>query len=70
MASIWRKGKAVFAVAHSLIVVAWHVLHDETTSQELGPDYFDRRSDPAARQHYLVRELERLGVRVTLQPAA
>jgi transposase len=64
------EGKAIFAVAHSLIVVAWHVLHDETTYQDLGPDYFERRNDPAARQHYLLRELQRLGVRVTVQPAA
>lgn len=35
--------KAVIAVAHSLLVVAYHLLARQTAYQELGPDYFDRR---------------------------
>jgi hypothetical protein len=38
-------------------------------TEEAG-DYFDRRNGTAARQRYLTRELERLGNRVTLEPAA
>jgi len=64
------EGKAVFAVAHSIIVVAWHVLHEKTPYRELGSDYFARRSDAAHRQRYLLRELERLGLHVTIEPAA
>jgi transposase len=64
------EGKAIFAVAHTMVVIAWHVLQDETTYQDLGPDYFERRNDAEARRRYLVRELERLGNRVTLGPAA
>jgi len=64
------EGKAIFAVAHTMVVIIWHVLNDATTYQELGPDFFDRRSDAEARQRYLIRELEKLGNAVTLTPAA
>ena len=65
------EGKAIFAVAHTMIVIVWHVLSaDDHSYRELGADYFERRSDAEARKRYLVRELERLGQRVTLQPAA
>ncbi len=63
--------KAIFAVAHTMIIIVWHVLaSDDATYSELGADYFDRRNDAEARQRYLIRELERLGNRVTLEPAA
>jgi transposase len=65
------EGKAIFAVAHTTIVIVWHILASDTTTYvDLGTDYFDHRNDAAARQRYLVRELERLGNRVTLEPAA
>lgn len=64
------EGKAIFAVAHSMIVVAWHVLHDAKPYTDLGSHYFERRNDAASRQRYLIRELERLGTRVTVEPAA
>jgi transposase len=54
-----------------MIVIVWHILStDGATYHDLGPDYFERRNDAAARQRYLVRELERLGNKVNLQPAA
>lgn len=62
--------KAIFALAHTLLVIIWHVLADETTYEDLGGDYFARRNDSEARQRYLVRQLEALGQRVTLEPAA
>jgi len=65
-----NENKAVFALAHSLIVIIWHVLTDGCEYNDLGGDYFERRNDAAARQRYLVRELEKLGHAVTLQPAA
>lgn len=64
------EGKAIFAVAHTLVVIIGHVLHEGRVYEELGADYFERRNDTAARQRYLVRELEKLGHRVSLQPAA
>ncbi len=63
--------KAIFAVAHSMIVIVWHVLADaQTTYDELGSDYFERRTDAEARKRYLVRELEKLGHQVVLEPTA
>ena len=54
-----------------MIVIVWHVLSSEDhTYSDLGADYYERRTDSEARKRYLVRELERLGQHVTLQPAA
>ena len=39
------EGKAIFAVAHTLVVIIWHVLKEASTYQELGADYFARRTD-------------------------
>jgi hypothetical protein len=62
--------KAAVATAHTLIVIIWHVLAENTAYRELGADYFTRRMDhPDARQRRLVRELETLGHKVTLEPA-
>lgn len=63
--------KAVFAVAHTMIVIVWHLLADpDATYDELGADFFDRRSNTEARQRQLIRQLEALGHKVTLEPAA
>jgi hypothetical protein len=65
------EGKAIFAVAHTLVVIIWHVLADPSAEYEdLGPDWFERRSDTAAHTRRLIRQLEKLGHRVTLEPAA
>ncbi|MGH2651450.1 MAG: hypothetical protein ACRDHK_09610 [Actinomycetota bacterium] len=41
-----------------------------STYDELGADFFERRTNTEARQRQLVRQLEALGHRVTLEPAA
>lgn len=62
--------KAIFAVAHTMIVIVWHLLASEATYDELGADFFERRLNTEARQRRLVRDLEALGHKVTLEPAA
>ncbi len=62
--------KAVFAVAHTMIVIVWHLLADDATYDELGADFFERRSNTEARQRQLIRQLEALGHKVILEPAA
>ena len=63
--------KAAVATAHTLIVIIWHLLAESTAYRDLGPDYFTRRIDhPEARKRRLVRELEALGHKVTLEPHA
>jgi transposase len=68
-----KKGgkKAATATAHTLIVIIWHVLTQGTAYRDLGSDYFTRRIDnPETQKRRLIRELETLGHKVTLEPAA
>ena len=65
-----NENKAVFALAHTLIVIIWHVLTHGCDYEDLGGDYLERRNDANARRRYLVRQLEALGHQVTLEPAA
>ena len=56
-------------VAHQILEIAYYVMHDGVTYQELGADYFDRRhAERAVRRH--VRQLEALGYKVTIDTAA
>jgi hypothetical protein len=45
------KEKAAVAVGHTVLVIAWHVLRDGVSYQELGGDWFDRRQDPSASEN-------------------
>jgi transposase len=61
--------KAVVAVAHQMLEIAYYIMHDGVTYHELGADYFDRRhAERAVRRH--VRQLEALGFRVTIENVA
>jgi transposase len=64
-----RRGKkrALLAVAHSLLIVIYHVLKHHTEYHDLGRDYFDRLN-PEHLTRYLVKRLESLGHEVFLQP--
>lgn len=64
-----RRGhkKAVVTVAHTLVVIAYHLISRKTTYQELGQDYFERR-DRSAIERRCIRQLERLGLVVTVTP--
>lgn len=66
-----RGGKrALAAVAHSQLVTIWHVLSTQTPYRDLGGDYFLRRDNPEHRRRRALDQLERLGYRVILEPAA
>ena len=63
--------KAIVAVGRSILVIVWHLLADPTARyHDLGPGFYDTRinADRAKRNH--IRQLEAIGYRVTLQPAA
>lgn len=61
--------KAVVAVGHQLLEIAFYLMRDGGTYQELGADYFARRdAERAVRRHK--RKLEELGYRVTLEQTA
>ena len=64
-----RRGpkRAVMAVAHTMLVSAYHMLQEGTDYQELGANYFDQLH-PQRLAHHLVHRLEHMGYNVTLQP--
>ena len=65
------KLKALVAVARSILVIVWHLLADPTARfHDLGADYYASRIDQSRKTRNLVRQLEALGHKVTLQPAA
>jgi len=64
------KKKAIIVVAHTLLVIIWHVLATTRPYDELGADYFTRRLDPDRETRRLIAKLQALGHQVTLQPAA
>jgi transposase len=65
-----RRGnkKAIVAVAHSILVIAYHVIKDGTTYQDLGSNYFDERDKEKIIRRYSER-IERLGKTVTITDA-
>jgi transposase len=65
-----RRGKirAIVAVGHTILTIAYHPLQDRIEYRELGADYFDRlTADRLTR--YQVRKPGSLGYEVNFQPA-
>jgi transposase len=71
-AQFWRltrrigKKKATVAVGHSILVICWHLLANDCDYEDLGGDYFARRTDTDKRRDYLIRQLQDLGYGVSL----
>ncbi len=68
-----RRGKkrAIVAVGRSILIIIWHLLSDpDLHYQDLGPDFYDHRISPERLKRNHIRELEALGYKVTLEPAA
>ena len=68
---VLRRGgkKATIAVAHTPLVVIYHLLFRDQEYRELGGNYFDE-FDRNAVQKRLVHRLEKLGYEVKLGPAS
>lgn len=66
-----RRGakRAAMAIAHKILIAAYHIIRRSTNYKDLGTDHLDRVSATLAKRS-LVRRLERLGYRVTLEQAA
>jgi len=65
------KKKAIVAVGRSILVIVWHLLSDpDAAFHDLGSDFYDNRLSPQRRTRAHVRQLEALGYKVTLEPAA
>jgi transposase len=68
-----RRGakKAIVAVGRSILIIIWHLLGNTNTRyQVLGPDFYDKRISASRQTRNHVTQLEALGYKVTLEPAA
>ena len=66
-----RQEKAIVAVGRSILVIVWHLLADpDARYHDLGADFYDTRLGPERKKRTHVRQLEALGYKVTLEPAA
>ena len=68
-----RRGakRAIVAVGRSILVIVWHLLSDPTTRfHDLGAGFYDTRVNPERAKRNHIRQLEALGYKVTLEPAA
>jgi transposase len=68
---VGRRGKkrAIVAVAHSILVSAYHMMSRHEPYQDLGATYFDARKKESV-VNRLLHRLEHLGVHVTIEPIA
>jgi len=58
--------KAIIALAHQMVIIAYHILRTGEPYQELGGDYYDQRNKPRITRR-LVQRLTRMGFKVTLE---
>ena len=66
-----RRGtqKAIGATRHDILIAYYHIVRDKVAYQDLGPDWNDRRRSTEQQTRRLVRQLERLGLNVTIEPS-
>jgi len=66
-----RRGtqKAIGATRHDILIAYYHIVRDKVPYQELGPDWNDRHRSAEHQTRRLVRQLEQLGMNVTIEPA-
>jgi transposase len=63
--------RAKCAVARSILVIIWHLLADpEARFTDLGPDWHERKADRDRKIRAHLRQLQALGLDVTITPAA
>ena len=65
------KKKAIVAVGRSILLIVWSLLSDpETRYYDLGPGFYDSRINPERKKRNHIRQLEALGYKVIVEPAA
>jgi hypothetical protein len=63
--------RAKCAVARSILVIIWHLLADPAARfTDLGPDWHQRKADRDRKIRAHLRQLQALGLDVTITPAA
>ena len=68
---VGRRGKkrALIAVGHKILIIAYYILKTGTTYKELGNDYLNRRKEGRIVKNH-VKRLQDLGYTVELKKAA
>ena len=66
LASQRGRKRATMAVAHTLLIIAYHIVKERCTYNELGADYFDQLNGQYLVKRFTSR-IEMLGYHVTLQ---
>lgn len=63
-----RRGKkrAKVAIAHKILIAAYHILKNKTAYRELGEGYLDQRQKSSLKK-YWVNKLEKLGFKVNVE---
>jgi len=61
------KKRALVAVGHSILTIAYYMIKNNCAYKELGEDYFDQINHDAVLKRQ-VKRLEKLGYKVTLEP--
>jgi transposase len=65
------KKKAIVAIGRSILTIIWHLLADPGARYtDLGPDFYHQRINPERRKRAHIHQLEALGYKVTIEPAA
>jgi transposase len=66
-----RRGKkrAIVAVGHTILIMAYHIIKEQSTYKELGADYFERLNEQAIIRR-LTSRIEKLGYQVELTKTA
>lgn len=64
-----RRGakRAIIAVAHNILLIAYHLLKTDRPCEDVGADYFDRLNAEGLKR-CLIKRLERTGNQVVLIP--
>jgi transposase len=64
-----RRGvkRAVMAVAHTMLIIAYHMLKTGQSYHELGGNYLEQINKDQL-QRYFLKRLQRLGLKVTVEP--
>jgi transposase len=66
------KKKAITAIAHTLLKIAYQVLKTGTPYQDLGADFYTRRESPEQKHAWLERQLQKLhpgcAITITISP--
>jgi transposase len=68
-----RRGakRPIVAVGRSILIIVWHLLADPTARyQDLGAGFYDTRTNAERRKRNHIHQLEALGYKVALEPAA